>query len=63
MIYICSNQNQNRNFVAAIIQTLKTDEPEMVNLIYSISSTTNNGKQYKDNNDIVTNYLEFHKDD
>ena len=30
IICICLNQNQNRNFVAAIIQTLKT-EPEMVN--------------------------------
>jgi hypothetical protein len=44
MIYICSNQNQNRNFVAAIIQTLKTDEPEMVNLIYNIFTTANDGE-------------------
>jgi len=29
LICICSNQNQNRNFVAALIQTLKA-VPEMV---------------------------------
>jgi hypothetical protein len=42
---------------AAIIQTLKTD-PQMVNLIYSISSA-NNGEQY--NNSIIK-YLQFNKD-
>jgi hypothetical protein len=37
------------SFVAAIIQTLKADPPEMVNLIYNIFPTVNNGKQHKDN--------------
>jgi hypothetical protein len=40
---ICICLNQKRNFVAAIIQTLKT-EPEMLNLIYNIFSTANDGK-------------------
>ena len=40
IICICSNQNQNRNFVATLIQTLKT-EPEMVNLFYNIPSVNN----------------------
>ena len=40
---ICICLNQKRNFVAAIIQTLKT-EPEMLNLIYNIFPTANDGK-------------------
>ena len=44
---------------AAIIQTLKTD-PKMVNLIYNMP-TDNDGKQHKDNNNIVK-YLESNKD-
>jgi hypothetical protein len=44
---------------AALLQTLK-DNPEMANLIYSIP-TSNNGEQYKDNNNI-TKYLELNKD-
>jgi hypothetical protein len=43
---------------AAIIQALKAD-PQMVNLIYSITTTENNGEQHKDNN--VAKYLEFNK--
>ena len=43
----------------AIIQILKTD-PHIVNLIQNIPSP-NDGKQYKDNNNIVK-YLELNKD-
>ena len=45
---------------AALIQTLKND-PQMVKLIHNIPSA-NNGEQYKDNNDNLTNYLESNKD-
>jgi hypothetical protein len=45
---------------AALIQTLK-DDPELVNLIYSISSG-NNGEQHKDNNNGINKYLESNKD-
>jgi hypothetical protein len=48
MIYICSTKIKIENFVAAIIQSLKT-EPEMVNLIYNIFPTVNDRKQHKDN--------------
>ena len=42
---------------AALLQTLKSD-PELLNLIYSISSA-NNGEQYNNN---IIKYLEFNKD-
>jgi hypothetical protein len=45
---------------AALIQTLKND-PQMVKLIYNISSSPNNGKQGQDNNNNITNYLEVNK--
>ncbi|HET6800012.1 MAG TPA: hypothetical protein VFH25_05565 [Nitrososphaeraceae archaeon] len=45
---------------AAMIQTLKAD-PQMVNLIQNIPHA-NNGKQHKDNNINITNYLESNKD-
>ncbi len=45
---------------AAIIQTLKTDT-QMVKLIQNISST-NDSEQYKDNNNNITQYIEFNKD-
>ncbi len=44
----------------ALIQTIKAD-PQMVKLIHNIPSA-NNGEQYKDNNDNLTNYLESNKD-
>ena len=43
---------------AALLQTLKA-EPEIVNLVYSISSTYD-GEHHKDNN--ITKYLESNKD-
>ena len=43
----------------ALIQTIKAD-PQMVNLIQNMPST-NDGEQYKDNNNI-TKYLELNKD-
>jgi DNA-binding protein YbaB/transposase len=44
----------------ALIQTLKAD-PEMVKLIQNVSSA-NDGEQYKDNDNRITQYLEFNKD-
>ena len=42
----------------ALLQTLKTD-PEMIKAIYNISTNTNDGEQYKDNdNNNVSKYLE-----
>jgi predicted DNA-binding protein YlxM (UPF0122 family) len=43
---------------AAIIQTLRSD-PQMANLIYSISINANNGEQHIDNN--ITKHLEANK--
>jgi chromosome segregation ATPase len=43
----------------ALLQTLKND-PEMVNLVYSISST-NDDELHKDNSNNVTKYLESNK--
>jgi hypothetical protein len=45
---------------AALILTLKTD-PKMVNLIYS-RQTDNDGKQYEDINNNITQYIESNKD-
>jgi predicted transcriptional regulator len=45
---------------AAVIQTLKAD-PQMIKLIQNITGA-NDGKQYKDNNNNITTYLEFNKD-
>jgi hypothetical protein len=44
----------------AVIQTLKAD-PQMVKLIQNIPST-NNGKQHKDDNNIIAQYYESNKD-
>ena len=44
----------------ALIQTLKAD-PQMVRLIQNIPYT-NDGEQYKDNNNNITKYLESNKD-
>jgi DNA-binding CsgD family transcriptional regulator len=44
----------------ALIQTLKAD-PQMVKLIQNIPYT-NDGEQYKDNNNNITKYLESNKD-
>jgi hypothetical protein len=48
---------------AALVQTLQND-PQMVNLIYRIPNTANDGEQHKDNNDnnSITKYLELKKD-
>ena len=45
---------------AALIQTLKAD-PEMVKLVQNIPSA-NDGEQHKDNDNRITQYLEFNKD-
>jgi hypothetical protein len=44
----------------ALIQTIKAD-PQMVKLIQNIPRA-NDGEQYKDNYNIITNYLELNKD-
>jgi hypothetical protein len=45
---------------AALLQTLKSD-PKMIHIIYNIPGA-NNGEQCKDDNDNITNSLEFNKD-
>jgi F0F1-type ATP synthase gamma subunit len=45
---------------AALIQTLKAD-PQMVKLIHDMLSA-NDGKQYKDNYNNITKYLELNKE-
>jgi hypothetical protein len=45
---------------AAVIQTLK-DDPQMVKLIQNIPRA-NDGEQHKDNDNRITQYLEFNKD-
>jgi hypothetical protein len=56
--------SENRKLISisfvALIQTIKAD-PQMAKLIQNMSSA-NDGKQYKDNDNSITKYLESNKD-
>jgi hypothetical protein len=63
--YVKSTLSENKQAISvaftALIQTLKND-PAMVNLVYSISSTYDGEHHKDDNSNNVTKYLESNKD-